>query len=217
MAIQSDPVDDAFLDDLHGDFLDESGQLLDRLNENLLYLDQWVRARHGQPPERCNDDLMNDMFRAAHSIKGLSAMLGLQDINCLTHKIENVFDAARTGQLYFCPASVELLFQSLDALSHHIDRVRHPHEDRMDDSAIVDKIQEFLHILGAVREVSSQGYAEASLEAALQQLELLDEPQPKTAAAPSGNGHSGQNGKAQPAAQSASHPAPFADGVEDEL
>ena len=36
------------------------------------------------------------MFRSAHSLKGLSAMLGLTDINHLTHKIENVFDAART-------------------------------------------------------------------------------------------------------------------------
>ena len=43
------------------------------------------------------------MFRSAHSLKGLSAMLGLTDINHLTHKIENVFDAARHGPVEHHP------------------------------------------------------------------------------------------------------------------
>ena len=92
------PRDD-FFESLLGDFLDESGQLLDRLNENLLQLDEWVRALDEDHTERCDDDLMNDMFRSAHSLKGLSAMLGLADINDLTHKVENVFDAARKDEL----------------------------------------------------------------------------------------------------------------------
>ena len=45
------------------------------------------------PP--CDETLLNEMFRSAHSLKGLSGMLGLADINNLTHRLENVFDAAR--------------------------------------------------------------------------------------------------------------------------
>ncbi|MEN6496082.1 MAG: Hpt domain-containing protein, partial [Thermoguttaceae bacterium] len=104
---------DEFFDSLLGDFLDESGQLLDRLNENLLQLDEWVRSLDDNHHERCDDTLMNEMFRSAHSLKGLSAMLGLGEINGLTHKVENVFDAARKDQLIVTGEVVELMFQAI--------------------------------------------------------------------------------------------------------
>ena len=110
---------DEFFESLLGDFLDESGQLLDRLNENLLQLDDWVRALNEDHKERCDEDLMNDMFRSAHSLKGLSAMLGLADINDLTHKVENVFDAARKDELIISGDCVELMFQAVDRARGH--------------------------------------------------------------------------------------------------
>ena len=55
------------------DFLDESGQLLDRLSENLLQLDEWVDALGDEDNRQCDASLLNEMFRSAHSIKGLSA------------------------------------------------------------------------------------------------------------------------------------------------
>ena len=90
-------VNDDFTDGLMSDFLDESTGLVSRLNENLLQLDQWTKS-HAAEGERPTD-LLNEMFRSAHSIKGLSGMLRLSDINVLTHKVENVFDAARNGEL----------------------------------------------------------------------------------------------------------------------
>ena len=59
-----------FLASLLGDFLDESGQLLERLNESLLQLDDWVRSLADDHQEACDQELMNEMFRSAHSIKG---------------------------------------------------------------------------------------------------------------------------------------------------
>ena len=59
-------------------------------------LDQWVATLAKDHQQRCDGELLNEMFRAAHTLKGLSAMLGLADINHLVHKIENIFDAART-------------------------------------------------------------------------------------------------------------------------
>src|SRR5574340_9038 len=112
----SEQVHDEFRESLLGDFLDESGQLLDRLNENLLQLDQWVRSLDEDQPKRCDSELINEMFRSAHSLKGLSAMLGLTDINVLTHKIENVFDAARKDELALDGDCVELMFQAVDRL-----------------------------------------------------------------------------------------------------
>ena len=56
---------DDVLDGLLGDFLDESDQLLNRLNENLMSLDEWVHAAGESADATCDENLLNEMFRAA--------------------------------------------------------------------------------------------------------------------------------------------------------
>ncbi|MBN2296378.1 MAG: chemotaxis protein CheA [Pirellulales bacterium] len=150
-----------FLASLLGDFLDESGQLLERLNESLLQLDDWVRTLDDDHQETCDKELMNEMFRSAHSIKGLSGMLGLDDINRLTHKIENVFDAARKNELIITGNVVELMFQAVDGLVNLTDDLKDPDSTPMDCSDIVASITELLESSGAARKVSNQEDAEA--------------------------------------------------------
>jgi two-component system chemotaxis sensor kinase CheA len=130
------------------DFLDESSQLLLRLNENLLRLDDWVHALADGAPASCDEQLMNELFRAAHSLKGLSAMLGLADINALTHKIENVFDAARRDELRFEPHTVELVFQSVDRLSAMVEYLKDPTPTPPDYSEVAAEIQDVLERCG---------------------------------------------------------------------
>ena len=84
------------LDSLLGDFLDESDQLLTHSTQTCCNWTNGSNRSTSSLPQRCNEQLLNEMFRSAHGLKGLSAMLGLTDINQLTHKIENVFDAAPT-------------------------------------------------------------------------------------------------------------------------
>jgi chemotaxis protein histidine kinase CheA len=115
-------------DDLVGDFLDESSQLLARLNENLLRLEH-VSALLDDTDEapRAPDkgaDLVNDMFRSVHSIKGLSGMLGLARINNLTHEIESVLDALRRDELAVNGQSVDQLFRACDRLTMMLDHLR---------------------------------------------------------------------------------------------
>src|SRR5690606_26052834 len=97
--VDSATVNDDSTDDLLADFLDESTQLIERLNDRLMELERWVHDDSQEENAVVDIDLLNDMFRSAHSIKGLSAMLGLPRINGLTHNIENVFDAARRGDV----------------------------------------------------------------------------------------------------------------------
>lgn len=149
-----------FLASLLGDFLDESGQLLERLNESLLQLDDWVRALDDDHQESCDKELMNEMFRSAHSIKGLSGMLGLDKINLLTHKIENVFDAARKNELIITGNVVELMFQAVDGLVSLTDDLKDPDSTPMNCEAIVASISDILVSSGTAREVSSQEDAE---------------------------------------------------------
>ncbi len=159
------PAHDEYFDSLLGDFLDESGQLLDRLNENLLALDEWVRSLDEGQQARCDRELMNEMFRAAHSIKGLSAMLGLSDINGLTHKVENLFDAARNDQLDLNPYAVELLFQVYDCLVGMIGALRDPALDPVEFGVVVEAIQTLLSSAGVTRAATSQADAERALAA----------------------------------------------------
>lgn len=154
---------DEFFESLLGDFLDESGQLLDRLNENLLQLDDWVRALDEDHNERCDEDLMNDMFRSAHSLKGLSAMLGLADINDLTHKVENVFDAARKDELIISGDCVELMFQAVDRLVAMVDGLKDPDGDSVSCAEVVQGISSLLQDAGVERKKSSQADAENAL------------------------------------------------------
>ena len=69
-------TNDDLLEAVLGDFLDESDQLLTQLNENLLQLDEWVQSLDENHEQRCDQDLLNEMFRAAHSLKGSSLNLG---------------------------------------------------------------------------------------------------------------------------------------------
>ena len=162
-------VQDEFFDSLLGDFLDESDQLLVQLNANLLDLDEWAGTLEEGEAARCDDDLMNEMFRAAHSIKGLSGMLGLDQINNMTHKIENIFDAARKDQLTLNCDTVELVFQSVDRLGALIEALKDPDADEVDCEGIFADIQKLLQEAGVEKTQATQADAERALALALEE------------------------------------------------
>lgn len=143
-------------DDLLADFLDESTQLIERINERLMELEQWVQEEAGSGVA-IDEALLNDMFRSAHSIKGLSAMLGLPRINGLTHNIENVFDAARRGQLSIENHVVGVVYASVDRLSELIDHLRDTQSDDLDCDPQIAAITEVLIAGGALKEQGAQG------------------------------------------------------------
>ncbi|MBC8351597.1 MAG: chemotaxis protein CheA [Planctomycetes bacterium] len=145
-------MDNEFVDDMLADFIDESDGLLRQLNENLLGLDEWVKALDDGQSAKCDIDLLNEMFRSAHSIKGLSGMLGLDDINALTHKVENVFDAARQDELAVDRDVVDVIFQAVDRLSEMVERLKEHDGEEVDCQAVVERIQQILVESGQDRE-----------------------------------------------------------------
>ncbi len=162
-------VKDEFFESMLSDFLDESCELLEQLNENLLRLDEWASELVEGETARCDEDLMNEMFRAAHSFKGLSGMLGLEDINNLTHKIENVFDAARNDQLAINSDVVELIFQSVDRLVGMVECLKDPNADKVECEGVLADIQTLLETSGVERGKSSQEDTEAAFAAAMEE------------------------------------------------
>lgn len=147
---------DAWFARLLGDFLDEAGELLRRLNENLLRLDEWVRSlgpQGGAPGDR---ELVNDMFRAAHSLKSLSAMLGLRDISQLAHGMENVFDAVRQEQLLLTGDGVELMFQALDRLETSLQALKAPAAGPVEYHSVLAGLQSLLVSSGPTEDAGNQ-------------------------------------------------------------
>lgn len=82
-------------------FIEESKEHLQSCNEKLLELEQ-------NP-----DDLgiVNEIFRSAHTLKGMGATMGFEDLADLTHKIENVFDAIRNQKLEVTPEIMDVLLK----------------------------------------------------------------------------------------------------------
>lgn len=145
-------IDDEFMATMLGDFLDESQGYLTNLNNNLLALDQLVSGLAGGDTPSVDPDLLNEMFRDAHSLKGLSAMLQLSDINSLTHKIENVFDAARDGRLRLDGETVELMFQAFDRLTAMVENLRDQTDEEIEFESVAEQMRQLLESRGAVPE-----------------------------------------------------------------
>jgi two-component system chemotaxis sensor kinase CheA len=137
MTTEQSIVGDESYADMLPDFLDEADQHLHQLSEHLLKLDEELKATG---TSRFDSAGLNEMFRAAHTIKGLSGMLGLQNINALTHKVENVFDAARSNELELTGDVVEVVFESIDRLAEMLARLRNGQDDAVDCGAVLEDI-----------------------------------------------------------------------------
>jgi two-component system, chemotaxis family, sensor kinase CheA len=161
MSGDNPQVTDEFFADMLPDFLDEANENINRLNEHLLKLDEQVKAADGA--EGFDAGLLNDMFRAAHTLKGLSGMLNLRHINALTHKVENVFDAARNSELPITAKVVEVVFQSLDRLGEMLERLKDGQNDDVDCELVIEDIQSLLKQSGVEKKQASQQEAEESM------------------------------------------------------
>ncbi len=95
-------------------FIDESNEHLQNLNTQILNLET--------DPE--NMDTINEIFRAAHSLKGMAGTMGYKRMQTLTHDMENVFSEVRNGNIKVTPHMVDILFQCLDALDEYVNNVK---------------------------------------------------------------------------------------------
>lgn len=95
-------------------FLEESMEHLQTLNSGMLTLEN--------NPDRL--DIMDEIFRSAHTLKGMSATMGYDSITKLTHKMENLLDKIRGKKIPLNQEIINTLFQCVDVLENMIDRIR---------------------------------------------------------------------------------------------
>ncbi|MBS7528419.1 chemotaxis protein CheA [Fusibacter paucivorans] len=113
-------------------FIDESKEHLQTMNEILLVLENNVEdVSH-----------IGEIFRIAHTLKGMSGTMGFTKLADLTHKMENVLDLVRNGELSITSTIVDVLFECFDALEEYIDNLEKTgNEGDLDSSELVQKLQ----------------------------------------------------------------------------
>lgn len=112
-------------------FLEESMDNLQTLNESLLQLEQ-------QP----NDiDKVNEIFRVAHTIKGMAATMGFNVMAELTHKMEDVLSEFRDGQLEVTQEVVTVLFKCLDTLETMVNNISEENDEQVPIDDIIKELE----------------------------------------------------------------------------
>lgn len=120
------------------DFLAEAEEILDQLSLDLVSLSDC--ADGGE----CSPDLVNSVFRGAHSLKGLAGMFGLSDIAELGHHLENLLDALRLGKVELDQTVVSTLFESTELLAHLVRNAGETGGEGADLSGAMQRINDCL-------------------------------------------------------------------------
>ena len=111
-------------------FLDETTEHLQSLNTQILNLEQ--------DPD--NMDTINEIFRAAHSLKGMAGTMGYKHMQNLTHDMENVFSEVRNGTIKVKADMIDILFQCLDALEEYTTNIRETGDEGTNDNEALIKL-----------------------------------------------------------------------------
>ena len=111
-------------------FLDEAKEHLQNLNTQILDLEA----------DSENMDTINEIFRAAHSLKGMAGTMGYKRMQTLTHDMENVFSEVRNGNIKVQPELIDVLFQCLDALEEYTDNIQATADEGTNDNEPLIKL-----------------------------------------------------------------------------
>ncbi len=137
------------------EFLAEAEELLEKLNQDLATL---AEAAEGG---KSNPDLVNGIFRDAHSIKGLAGMFGFTDVAELAHHLENLLDHLRLGKIAFDNNLVDCLFDTLEGVSGLISGKADNPEFSQDLSPYLTRIE---HLLGGQPSAPEKGLDELDID-----------------------------------------------------
>ncbi len=95
-------------------FFDEAEEYIQDLNDDILTLEQ--------EPE--NKEVINSIFRAAHSLKGMAATMGFDELTSLTHRLENALDMIREEEIYLDTGMIDALFDGIDLINELVEDIK---------------------------------------------------------------------------------------------
>ena len=133
------------------EFLAEANELIEALSRNLLLLDEANKSTGTTDPK-----VVNEIFRAAHTLKGISGMFGYEDVGVVAHVLEDLLDDLRLGRMQLSQGLLDVLFDGVevfqrlfaagpgglpDAASDYVARVKNAGQRK--DSASDDSIDSY--------------------------------------------------------------------------
>jgi len=133
-----------------GMFLEESMENLQTLNEALLDLEQNPK----------NKDKLNEIFRVAHTIKGMAATMGFSNIAELTHKMEDVLSEFREGKLEVTSNVVTILFECLDTLERMVSNIEQGSDETIDITEVMRNLESVANEENIIVETEGDAKAE---------------------------------------------------------
>ncbi|MDM5246958.1 chemotaxis protein CheW [Lysinibacillus sp. G4S2] len=112
-------------------FIEESKEHLQACSEHLLELEK-------NPADLA---IVGEIFRSAHTLKGMSATMGFEDLADLTHKMENVLDAIRNEKIHVTPEILDVVFESVDHLEEMVMDIANGGDGKRDVSSTVAQLK----------------------------------------------------------------------------
>ena len=110
-------------------FIDESAEHLQTLSDCIMTLEK----------EPDNKDTINEVFRAAHSLKGMAGTMGFKRMQHLTHDMENVFQEVRSDKIAVDSPMIDLLFKCLDAIDGYLENIKETSDEGTEDNEVIIK------------------------------------------------------------------------------
>ena len=147
-------------------FIDETNEHIQSLSDNIMALEQ----------EPDNKDVVNEIFRAAHSLKGMAGTMGFKRMQHMTHDMENVFQEVRNDTIKVDSDMIDLLFQCLDAIEGYLENIKETSDEGTNDNeAIIQKLNGFLqHAEAAAQQGAEAAPAETESAPANDTPETVD-------------------------------------------
>ncbi|WP_404454432.1 chemotaxis protein CheW [Oceanobacillus kapialis] len=146
-------------------FLDESNEHLQAVNDQLLKL------------EKQSDDLsiVNEIFRSAHTLKGMAATMGFEDIASLTHNMENVLDKIRNSSLQVTTEVIDVTFAAVEALEEMVGSIAAGNEGKKDVTDLIARLEAIENGEKPVEDTPTVEATVENLELDEYQLTVLDQ------------------------------------------
>ena len=158
-------------------FIDETSEHVQTLSDCIMVLEK----------EPDNKDTINEVFRAAHSLKGMAGTMGFKRMQHLTHDMENVFQEVRSDKIKVNSAMIDLLFKCLDAIDGYLNNVKASSDEGTEDNEmIIKELNDFIAAANGVKPATEEKAekkaapaeekveVQASGDAAYLQIELAD-------------------------------------------
>ena len=130
-------------------FIDESEEHLQTLSDCIMVLEK----------EPDNKDTINEVFRAAHSLKGMAGTMGFKRMQ---HDMENVFQEVRSDHIKVTSGMIDLLFKCLDALEGYVDNIKSTSDEGTEDNEVIIKeLNDFIAKTEGAEEIGNTETSEA--------------------------------------------------------